>query len=116
MLQKEPLRSKWLSVIPLHQRAKQSKTVLVCSLHFCDEDYETNRNLVDACNVLLQAKLCPCVVPSIFPKSENQLDTRPVLRVSDDSQLLLDDDAVRSTFAPLDKGSCKSAYLYDIHA
>ncbi|XP_037270937.2 uncharacterized protein LOC119163110 [Rhipicephalus microplus] len=97
MPQNEPLRSKWLSVTPLRQSAKQSNAVRVCSLHFRAEDYETNRNLVDAFNVPLRAKLRPSAVPSVFPKSESQLDTVPELPVSDNLKELRDDDATECT-------------------
>ncbi|XP_037505586.2 uncharacterized protein LOC119381908 [Rhipicephalus sanguineus] len=96
--QNEPLRSKWLSVMPLRQCAKESKTLRVCSLHFRAEDYETNRNLLKAFNLPIRARLCPTAVPSVFPESESHLDTLPELSVSHDlQQLLQDDDATECT-------------------
>nr|XP_050028131.1 uncharacterized protein LOC126523572 isoform X2 [Dermacentor andersoni] len=64
----EPLRSKWLSAIPLPQRVgKEPKNRIVCSLHFRPDDYEFNADLLKSCGVPYKAMLSRSAVPSVLP-------------------------------------------------
>ncbi|XP_049272724.1 uncharacterized protein LOC119395778 isoform X2 [Rhipicephalus sanguineus] len=67
--QSEPMRSKWLSAVPMRHRAKRTRNLHVCSLHFREEDYETNRNVSKSCNMPFKALLSRSAVPSVLPES-----------------------------------------------
>ncbi|XP_065289971.2 uncharacterized protein [Dermacentor albipictus] len=64
----EPLRSKWLSAVPLLQLlGKEPKNRVVCSLHFLPEDYELNADLLKSSGVPIKAILSRSAVPSVLP-------------------------------------------------
>ncbi|XP_075555830.1 uncharacterized protein LOC142588192 [Dermacentor variabilis] len=70
----EPLRSKWLSAVPLRQwDGKKPKNFVVCSLHFRPEDYECNGNVSKSCGVPFRALLSRRAVPSVVPEIQEPL-------------------------------------------
>ncbi|XP_065304036.1 uncharacterized protein [Dermacentor albipictus] len=102
----EPLRSKWLSVVPLLQLlGKEPKNRVVCSLHFRPEDYELNADLVKSSGVPIRAMLSRSAVPSILPAlSEAQ------------EQLQDEDGAAERSESQASASTADTSYKSDVQA